>query len=296
MDIVRDNIDFSVYEHRDEWHAVKPASAWLEELLERMQKPLEHVGDALPWAKADGYRMRRSEVSVWAGVNGHGKSMVLSQVMLNVMPTGKRVLLASMEMPPVKSMERMLRQASCCANPGMNYARKFHAWTDDRLWIYDKLGMVQPKKMLAVIRYARDKFAVDHVVVDSLMKCGVGPDDYAGQKAFVDGLCAIALETGVHIHLVAHARKGEKETDKMDKFDIKGTSEIADQVDNIILVQRNKKKESNREGKYQDEPDAFLTIAKQRHGEWEGTIGLWFDKNSQSFIPYENSSPAGIDL
>lgn len=296
MEIVRDDIDFSVYEHRDEWHAVKPASSWLEDILERMKNPVLHQGDGLPWSKADGYRMRKSEVTVWAGINGHGKSMVLSQVMLGVMLLGRKVLLASMEMPPVKSMERMLRQASCGEHPAVGYVRQFHAWTDGRLWIYDKLGMVAPKKMLAVIRYAKEKFDIDHVVVDSLMKCGVGPEDYSGQKGFIDGLCGVALETGVHIHLVAHARKGQQETDRLDKFDIKGTSEIADQVDNIVLVQRNKRKETNREGKFQDEPDAFLTIAKQRHGEWEGTIGLWFHRGSQSFIPHEHSTPNGVDF
>jgi replicative DNA helicase len=236
MDIVRDDIDFSVYENRDEWHKVRPASSWLDEMLERMAHPEEHLGDALPWSKIDGYRMRKSEVTVWAGVNGHGKSMVLSHVMLHAMSIGKKVVICSMEMTPVKTMERMVRQASCGGNPSPRYVREFNGWT------------------------------------------------------------GIAMETGVHIHLVAHARKGEKETDRLDKFDIKGTSEITDQVDNVILIQRNKRKEADRDGKLADEPDAYLTIAKQRHGDWEGTAGLWYDHPSQSYLPFASASPIGIDL
>jgi twinkle protein len=296
VELIDDTIDFSQYEHREEWHKVRPASVFLAEVLERMANPEQHFGTPLPWSKVDGYRMRRSEVTVWAGINGHGKSMVLSHVMLHAMASGKRVVIASMEMTPVRTLERMLRQASCGDRPSVEYARKFHAWTDGKLWIYDHLGMVDPKRMLAVIRYCWEQFKPDHFVVDSLMKCGMNPDDYAGQKLFLNGLCSIALETGMHIHLVAHARKGEKETDRLDKFDIKGTSEITDQVDNVVLVQRNKRKEADKTGKLGDEPDAFLTIAKQRHGDWEGTAGLWFDRPSQSYLSHEHATPVGVDL
>jgi twinkle protein len=164
------------------------------------------------------------------------------------------------------------------------------------MWIYDHLGMVKPNKMLAVLRYCHNKLKADHVVVDSLMKCGMAPDDYAGQKSFIDGLCGIALETGMHIHLVAHARKGEKETDRLDKFDLKGSSEIADQVDNLLIVSRNKGKENDKTGKLADEPDAFLSVVKQRHGDWEGTAGLWYHHPSQSYLPSANSNLSGIDL
>lgn len=296
MEILKDEIDFSVYEHRDEWHAVKPASSWLDTILDRMRTPEQHLGESLPWSKADGFRMRQSEVTVWAGINGHGKSMLLSQVMLHVMDAGKRVLLASMEMPPVRSIERMLRQASASERPATGYVKQFGEWSDDRLWIYDKLGRVDPRKMLAVARYAIEEKKCNHIVIDSLMKCSLAPDDYAGQKAFINDLCGIALETGTHIHLVAHARKGEKESDRLDKFDIKGTSEITDQVDNVILVQRNKRKEADKEGKLADEPDCFLTVAKQRHGDWEATVGLWFHHPSQSYIASPQHYPHGIDL
>jgi twinkle protein len=296
MELIPDDIDFAQYETREEWHKVKPASAFLDAVLDRMANPETHLGTPLPWSKVDGYRMRKSEVTVWAGVNGHGKSMVLSHVMLNAMASGKKCVIASMEMTPVRTMERMLRQASCGDQPTMEYARRFHRWTDGRMWIYDHLGMVDPKRMLAVIRYCWEHIRPDHFVVDSLMKCGMNPDDYGGQKLFLNGLCNIAMETGMHIHLVAHARKGEKETDRLDKFDIKGTSEITDQVDNVILVQRNKRKEASKDGKLADEPDAFLTVAKQRHGDWEGTAGLWYHHPSQSYLSFADAMPVGVDL
>ena len=60
-------------------------------------------------------------------------------------------------------------------------------------------------------------------------------DDLTGQKDFVDALCTIAQDTGLHIHLVCHMRKGENEDAARLKFDIKGAGEITDLVDNILI-------------------------------------------------------------
>lgn len=120
------------------------------------------------------------------------------------------------------------------------------------------------------------------------MKCGIGVDDYNRQKAFIDQLCAFAKDTGVHVHLVAHSRKGESEKNELDKLDVKGASEITDQVDNVFLVWRNKRKEDALAKTPGDTevaklPDALLTCVKQRHGEWEGRITLWFHRDSFQF-------------
>ena len=291
MELINDTVDFRLYETRDEWHKIKPASSWADALANRLANPEDHQGTAMPWAKMDGFRLRRGEVTIWAGINGHGKSMILSHIMLNQMEQSQRVVIASMEMTPVKTIERMLKQSASSEYPAIEYLKTFSDWTNGRLWIYDHLGMVDPKRIIAVIRYSVERYKCQHFVIDSLMKCGMSPEDYAGQKAFLNELTGVALDTGVHIHLVAHARKSEKETDRIDKFSIKGTSEITDQVDNVVLVSRNKKKENDRNGQFEDDPDAFLTVAKQRHGDWEGTIGLWYHKPSCSYMAAQGRLP-----
>jgi hypothetical protein len=39
------------------------------------------------------------------------------------------------------------------------------------------------------------------------------------------------------------------------------------------------------------EPDGFMRIAKQRHGEWEGLFNFWFDIRSQQWIPEHGHGP-----
>jgi hypothetical protein len=126
---------------------------------------------------------------------------------------------------------------------------------------------------------------MDHLVVDSLMKCGIGVDDLTGQKDFVDALSTIARDTGLHIHLVCHMRKGENEKTPPDKFSVKGAGEIADMPDNIVIVWKNLRKPEQKPNEpASDEPDSYVRIAGQRHHPWEGSFAFWFHKDSQQFL------------
>jgi twinkle protein len=158
------------------------------------------------------FDLRPGELSIWAGINGHGKTTLLSHVMLNVMQREQKVCLASLEMKPADTMAKMTRQAAATGNPSTGFIREFAKWTDERLWIYDHLGRLASARALAVATYVRKELGIDHMVIDSLMKCGVGVDDYTAQRDFVDGLCAIARDTGIaHSPRVPHAKGRERE-------------------------------------------------------------------------------------
>ncbi len=288
MQVIPDSIDFDAYLNGgDENAKVRPASEYAEDVIARLhQTDAGSIGCRLPWSKSEElFRIRPGEVTLWPGINGHGKSMVVGQAMTSLMRQSQRVCIASMEMKPVATMARMCRQAFGANQPNVSYIRDFHAWTDDKLWIYDQHGTVNADRMLGVLRYAAEELGVTQFVIDSLMKCGIAEDDYNGQKRFIDRLCAAAKDTNCHIHLIAHSRKGVDELSAPGKMDVKGSGSITDQVDNVLTVWRNKKKEVAIEaGKATqdilDAPDALLICDKQRHGEWEGRIALWFDKPS----------------
>lgn len=299
MRLIDDNFDWQQYDELPERSKVVPASAFADEVVDAFYGPQDAHGAFLPWDKAmDKLRLRKREVTVYAGINGHYKSTVTSQIALGLMRQGEPALICSFEMRPAATMQRMTRQAAVSAEPAIPYIRAFHAWTDSRLWLYDHFGNCEPRKAIAVCNYAAREFGIKHVVVDSLMKCVRAPDDYAGQKMLVGDLCSLALAADIHVHLVAHARKGNNETDALDKWDIKGASEITDQVDNVVLIQRNKRKEGMKERGEADDgsPDLFFRIDKQRHSGYEGTIGLWFDASSMSFAERPNGTPKPLNL
>nr|WP_124083906.1 DnaB-like helicase C-terminal domain-containing protein [Burkholderia gladioli] len=307
--MIPDDIDWNAYvADADDGRAnVRPASEFFELVVDGFhgEESPETQGVTTPWTSMGrDLAFRPSEVTLWGGVNGHGKSGVLGQVILHAMAQGERACIASMEMPPHKTLDRMARQAACQERPGLPYLRQLERWTNDRLWIYNHIGTVQRDRMLAVSRYCRNELGVSHMVIDSLMKCGIAPDDYAGQKNFVDSLCALARDTGLHIHLVHHIRKGERETDIPDKFDLKGAGEITDLVDNLLIVHRNKRKEADMRKDLDDEKramleaqaDTLLICAKQRHHTWEGNVKLWFDPASIQFRDVRTNGAQYLDL
>lgn len=307
--VITDEIDFSAYmEETEPKQKVKPASAYVGEMI----ASLGHVGKTkqalMPWDKTHSLvQFRPGEVTLWAGVNGQGKSLLTGLVALSMCTQGEKVCIASFEMKPRKTLERMLRQWSGQAAPAAHEVadpevygtfkdlyEQFGGWTDKHLWLYDQQGTVKTKTLLAVLRYCAKELGITHFFIDSLMKCVMGEDDYNGQKSLVDELTAIARDTGMHIHLVHHIRKLSTEEAEPDKMDVKGSGSITDQVDNLLLLWRNRKKEKDQQaGKKVDAnaPDAVLICEKQRNGEWEGRIGLFYERDSQQFVGSLGAAP-----
>lgn len=267
------------------------------ELAEKVQQRLdgiELIGDTLPWSKTHNLvRLRPSEVSIWAGINGHGKSQILNQVCAWGLKKNKW-LIASMEMLPEATMARMVRQVSGCKEVNPDYMKRFLEWTTGRLYLYDQTDSVKADRLLGLMRYACLELGVQHIVIDSLMKCGIRRDDYDKQAEFVDRLCWVAKSLKCHIHLVHHIRKGENENKIPNKFDIRGAGEITDLVDNVFIIWRNKGKESkkrSRKGYDETEADCLLINDKQRHGEEESAFKLWFHKDSMQYTPDQSNKP-----
>lgn len=296
-----DVIDFAAYVKETEGRQkVRPAGLYVQEMIDRLgTKEHEHRA-YLPWEKTHGLvHLRRGEVTLWAGVNGQGKSMMTGMAALSLCTQGERVCIASFEMKPHRTLGRMMRQWSGQSEPQpheledadilhvtRDLYEQFRDWSNTCLWLYDQQGTVNTQTLVGVLRYCAKELKITHFFIDSLMKCVAAEDDYNGQKAFVDELTAIARDYGMHIHLVHHIRKLATDEATPDKTDVKGSGSITDQVDNLLLVWRNKKKEKDRQaGKLvaDTEPDAMLICDKQRNGEWEGRIALWFDKDSQQY-------------
>jgi twinkle protein len=280
------DVDYAKYLGTKEAQNLRTGSSFDAQLLSLVRGEEQISGMCLPWEKTyDKIRLRPGEVTLWAGISGHGKSHLVGQVMAELL-SETRCLIASMEIKPQRTLYYILRQIAACSNPSQDFARFFSRWTNGRLWIYDQTDTVEADRILGMCWYAAEELGVNHIVIDSLMKCGISDEDYAGQKAFVDRLCWAAKHLDIHIHLVAHIRKTEDEFKIPQKWDVLGSSSITNLVDNVIIVHRNKKKEQKVEHGLEyneNEHDTVLSVVKQRHGEWEGNIFLWFDRVSQSF-------------
>ena len=287
--------DYLAFIGQQESQEVRPAEDFGHDLFQRVAVGNVMHGPAMPWIKThDTIRFQPGELSIWAGINGHGKSLLLGQVVLWWLKE-QTALIASLEMRPVETLYRMCRQHK----GGMfdvDYLDRFMADLSGRLWIYDQLDSVESERILGLIHYAASELQVDHIVIDSLTKCGLSRDDYAVQARFVDRIQWAAKRHRVHVHLVCHMRKGNDENTRPGKFDIRGAAEISDLADNVLVVYRNKPKEeacrkraagqmlTRAEEMDLTKPDTILRVDKNRANGGEESFGLWFHQGAMQFL------------
>lgn len=305
-----DEIDYLVYEREtDAKRNVKNVGLWMDDLIHRLRNPDRRPKVFLPWEKTHHvFDFRPGEVTVWAGQNGHGKTGLVNQVMLSLIGQDQKVCVASFEAKPHITLGNMARMFTGTNPHSPEYQSEdgvealvscyaeFRDWAQRGLWLYDQQGTADPSHVLGMTRYCAKELGITHVLIDNLAKCVTDEDDYNGQKKFVGELCSLAMDNQIHVHLVHHMKKPSKESHIGDKADVKGSGAITDQPDNLFLLCRNKDKEDDVKAKgamsnRRTEPDAFLLCRKNRHGEGEPTINLWFHGDSKQFLGAADDGP-----
>ena len=256
------------------------------------------VGYRTPYGKlGDKLLFRPSEVTVWSGASGDGKSQILSDCAVGWVAQGSRICLSSLEMPPAQTLKRMVKQALGVDRPTEAAIRDALAWLDAGLILYGVTGKVKVEALLEVFDYARAKYGCDQFVIDSLMRLGSAGDDYNGQEGAMFRLVDWAMARGVHVHLVAHSRKGDRDRGAPNTEDVKGAMEVGANAANIVTIWRNRRAEETagapaiavvdeETGEVTDAGDkstVVLNVAKQRNGDFEGRIGLWFNQETYQY-------------
>jgi twinkle protein len=300
VNVIPDTVDLERYLRapNDVRVQVRSASSFAEQLqAEFAPRPQGRPKVQMLSTKLRGVlEYRRGEVTAMAGYNGQRKSMFGGQIVLDLATQHQRVLLASFEMTPARSLARMARQACGIESPSSQQLRQFSTWTDSRVWMFDHLGRITPERCLAVCRYFAEELKGQHVFLDSMMMICASEEHLDEQKQFMTDLVRLAVETGLHIHLIAHCRKPPSggEDKAPTKYDLRGSAAISDQAHNVIIVwsNRTKKARGSDPGNLTAgaEPDAVISVEKQRNGQFEGKVALWFDEASLRFCDDRTSA------
>lgn len=260
----------------------------------------ERQGYTVPYAKiTDKLHFRPAEMTLWSGAAGSGKSQIISDCIPHWIKQGSRICLASLEMKGEQTLRRMCKQTGGLDRPTAQYIERILDWLDGGLLLYERVGKAGVPALLEVFDYARAKYGCDQFIIDSLMRLGIAQDDYNGQEKAVFQIVDWTIQHNVHLHLVAHSRKGERGQGAPETEDIKGAMEIGANAFNILTVWRNRKHEEAVAAAKTDaerleleqHPGVVLNVAKQRNGDFEGKVGLWFD---QSTYRYHSSFERGF--
>lgn len=274
---------------------LRSATDYVDEIIEQYYPPDFHdPGWDLPWDSAfQKFRFRAGEVTLISGYNGHGKSTGVGHIVAESLNVGVRSCVASLEMKPPKWLAGLTRQITCEAEPPIHLIRKVGEWWNDKLWVFNIVGTAKIDRLLSTFEYAFHKYGVKFFIIDNFSKCGIAEDDYNGQKAAIESITDFSLKHNIHTLVVAHNRKADSDRQAGGKLDVKGTGAITDLVDNVWVWWRNRMKEQklqepqlpeDERSKYMKRPDALFVCEKQRAGDYEPRIALFFDRQSHQFL------------
>lgn len=246
----------------------------------------------------------KSELCVWSGSNGSGKSSILSQLAINSINNGFKVAFFSGEL----MADRVLNwiQLQCVGKNHVestqyeNYytvpsktKEKINNWLEGDLFIYNNNFGSKVENVLKAIDGCINKNEIDVVIIDNMMSldlASVNGEKYDRQTNLVSALSQLAKKKNVVIHFVCHPRKS---LGFLRKQDISGTADITNLADNVFIVHRCNTdfkrsikeflqiKEDNPLLRYSN----IIEIAKNRSlGVADEFIGTFFEKESKRFL------------
>lgn len=253
---------------------------------------------SLEWNRAIGC-IRMGEVSIYTGSPGSGKSTALMQLALEVASQNGRPLIYTPELSDKQIKRWTLRQML-----GRKHDDKTYTWFDkmeekqrieikkehaDKMsvWIDRKINFISSKvkktqkEMLKTISRDIKKYKTDFIIIDNLMKLIFENENdiWTEQKSFLDDLSTLAKTHNVSINLVAHPKKHD--IDAPDIYDIAGSANMPNLVDNIYYFRRIVEEHFNRKNcPFKDKKEEIINndvssamiSLKSREGK---SIGKW---------------------
>jgi twinkle protein len=160
-------------------------------------------------------------------------------------------------------------------------------WYSDYVHLYDKQGGTSEENLFDAMEFAYKKHGCKNFVLDNLMimilSMGDLQSEYHRQAVFTKHCKQFADDFDVHVHLVAHGKKGGDPNLPPTKSDIKGASEISNLADNAGAFWR--VPESAKNGGLEN-VDNMLCWFKTRDSGEQANIKLVFDKPSKRMASF----------
>lgn len=192
---------------------------------------------------------RKKDVTILSGYTGGSKSTLLSELILNAVDTGNNVACFSGELAEDDYFRWMNLQAAGKSyvspsqyenyyNVEKKYQERIANWLEGHFWLYNNKYGFKFEAILDQLEKMIDDHKLDMLCIDNLMALDISSlsrDKYDAQSMFAWKLHELAQVKNVHIIVVCHPKKPNG---LLGLYDVSGTSDIVNAVDNIIYVYR----------------------------------------------------------
>lgn len=242
---------------------------------------------------------REGELIVVTGKRGEGKSSFMSQILLEALSQGERVMAYSGELPSRQFKNWALIQAAgprhleFYDDPEIGeriffvpdqVAKKIDEWWATNYFLSDINAEYchDEDTILANFEYVKRIYNCSVFLVDNVMTARLTGDRdfFRAQSKFAQRLARFAKANGVQVFLVAHPRKVQRDQAVTDGDDISGSGDLANVADTVLSVRRVPEEERQKE-----KCDCIVYVLKCRSTGKRGKVGLSFDPISKRFYP-----------
>ena len=195
--------------------------------------------------------LKKGLVTCVSGLRGSGKSSLLSQVLLHgTLIGGARAAMFSGELTSRTAADWLFRQAAGSAVEKISkFDTKYYVPANvkayiaekvaDKIFIYNNDYGNKYETVIGEMCRVVETQKVDLILLDNLMSLDINSldskDKYRSQSLFVERLENFAKKANIHIIFVAHPRKAQGFL-RLD--DISGSGDIANRVDNALIIHR----------------------------------------------------------
>ena len=193
--------------------------------------------------------LRKRDVTILSGQTGSAKSTLLSQVILNAVDADNHVAVFSGELKDEDYMKWMNLQAAGKDKVEPTQWTDYYTvpystqikiadWLEGKFWLYNNDYGFKYEAIIEQFESMIDEHRLDMLCIDNLMALdisGLSNEKYEAQSRFAWQLHELAKRKNVHIIVVCHPRKPNG---LLGLYDVSGTSDIVNAVDNIIYVYR----------------------------------------------------------
>lgn len=250
----------------------------------------------------------------------NGKSTLCSQILIEAIRSGYKCFAFFGEDGSAEARDRMFRQYTKYDRYNFDYKpyilngketncgefllrhdkfEEAHRFFTNNLYIFNNTLPADKEGIISTFEEARTQSGCRVFLLDNVEMFDLDSDnENKGIKEICIALRQYAITKKVHIIIVAHIKKTERNVLRPDIFDVKGTSALTNIAKNIVTIIRTDKLDKNlkeykqfakiieQNGYTLDESDAVIEVRKTK-GRGLGFVCLKFNKVTNSYYECE---------
>lgn len=249
-------------------------------------------------------------ITLWTGFTNAGKTTVMTTMAKRTIDQGERIFFFNGEQTKEDFKNNLYIQCvdskflihKQYKNSGIEdtfvmpeKATELEKMYGNKIYVYNNEMDRSINSLLYAMEELRKTQKIRVFFLDNFMQIDVASENvYLEQTAIMEKLRTFAINNRVHIHLVAHPRKTERNQVRLSLYDIAGSSNMVNKAYNIVAIMRtdNLKKDSKSYEKLEAEMvqegydincvDTILEVLKTK-GKSCGLIGLKYDKEKKTY-------------